>query len=203
MHPTIRSLMRSAAVLAVCTACGAGGARTPQEPDTSTARIKAEHQAWGAQVSAFLDRAAATIADAKLLRDHPGWPDLERIARARPALRRFEGEAAAREKTATALVGWGQRWNASGERLLRHYDALVEQSQRLETERLRLIELRHEVWKHGRDGITREVATARSGAELQAASARLGRWDRLRDEELEALALYGPDALGLYRRRPG
>jgi hypothetical protein len=205
MHPTTRSTILSAVVLAVCAACSGGGAagRTPREAEVSAAEAKAEHRVWSGRLSAFRERASAAIAEGALLRHHPGWPEMQKIIRARPSLRRFDGEDVAREKTAAALAEWNRRWNSPGESLLRAYDTLAAQSQRLETERIGLLEQRHEVWKRGNDGILRQIASARSAAEMQALNGMLARWNRLRDEDLSVLEAYGLDALGLYQRRGG
>lgn len=197
-----RATILAVVACGVSVSCSVGGSTVkPSLYETSLAGVKADHQAWQERFSAFRTQANAAISEANLLRNHPGWPELERIVRARPSLKRFEGEAVAREKTAAALVEWGRRWDSSGENLMRIYESLVEEGRHLERQRIQLLRERHDVFTRGSSEIMRQVNASYRVAEIQLLSAVHDTWDKVRQLEFDAVNLYGIDALGLYQRR--
>jgi len=136
-------------------------AQTPEEQQRLTAQaaeldarmegLSRSREEWFAESTEFSKRAAGLARQAALLRNYPGWSDLERIITAEPSIRQFEGGEVAAKKTNEALAAWGKKWNAPGSVIYSNYLILADQGRNLENDRLALLRRWEELsreWAH-------------------------------------------------------
>jgi alkylated DNA nucleotide flippase Atl1 len=162
--------------------------------------VSARMTQWRDAQRDFLARATSTAHETSLLRDLPGWQDLERIMRANRSIEHFEGRDAAARKTQAALVEWELKWQTSWVRVVNAYNDLRQRSLDLERERLQLLTDHREI--HGACLTAVMQATPGSGRNPQKRF-ELELWANLcgmfRDQAA-TLQGYRLDDLGLYGR---
>lgn len=111
------------------------------DPELQARRAKAYAQLnqWYRRFNEFARQADTLVQEIGLLRNHPGWADMEDIIKAAPSIEYLEGTITAERKTVTAIDQWSRRWRAPGEKMITNYIALTERSKELERERMALL----------------------------------------------------------------
>jgi hypothetical protein len=88
--------------------------------------LKGPREHWFAELEEFLKKAFSLSREVALLKNHPGWQDLEKIVKAEPSIRHLEGVEAAAKKTNDAVDAWGKKWNAPGKSIYGTYSTLAD-----------------------------------------------------------------------------
>jgi len=76
----------------------------------------------------FFADVVTLIKEISLLRNHPGWPDMEQIIKALPSIEYVEGKSTAHRKKGLMTAEWSNKWSTSGERVYNTYLDLVNRS---------------------------------------------------------------------------
>jgi len=162
---------------------------TTRNAHVAQANSKLAH--WNEQFKEFASEADALIQEIALLRNHPGWPEMEEIIRAAPSIEYVEGQAVAEKKTTAAIGEWSKKWSAPGQKMLTKYLELAERSRALESRRSLLDQERGLVYAEW----VAAVAEASILSELGETPMML--LHRMKS----SVDRYGVDSLGLYIKK--
>src|SRR5262245_52089061 len=70
-----------------------------------------------------------------LLKNHPGWGDMEKVLRALASIQYVEGENIANQKKTIMIADWSRRWNSPGDQVFNKYRDLLGRCLQLENRR--------------------------------------------------------------------
>lgn len=143
----------------------------------------------------FLVDAVSLLKEISLLRNHPGWLDMERIIKTVPSIEYVEGKSTAYLKRALMVAEWSNKWSTSGEKVYNTYENLVNRGLSMETRKKDLLE----EWSRlnaERLAVTveRHVRSPDAGSQI------LIEADRKQDARIrDDLNSFGIDLIGLYQ----
>ncbi|MBI3428863.1 MAG: hypothetical protein HY050_02145 [Actinobacteria bacterium] len=133
------------AILIATSACQTFDYRSPEEK-AKQAEATAKVTRFQEQHRKFNLEAMALIQEVTLLKNHPGWPDMEKILNSVPSVQYIEGREEADRKLQSAILEWNRKWDAPGKDMIVKYRDLVERSGALELQRAALLKEWNQVY---------------------------------------------------------
>src|SRR5437899_1760252 len=101
---------------------------------------------WYRKRDSFQTDANSIVSQVILLRNYPGWRDMEEIIRAKSSIEFIEGKEVSLQKTQAAIEQWSKRTNTDGINLYNKYLDLATLSRTVAGQQILLLQEWGKIW---------------------------------------------------------